>query len=89
MSKKRKKSQPVIPKAEKTNIIGTITAKEIRTMQTKGFVQLHGIGPHGINGYNRRKEKKKVLQEIKESKDSYFCMKILYSHSVKFCVFIQ
>lgn len=72
MGKKKKKSQPVIPKAEKTNIIGTITAKEIRTMQTKGFVQLHGIGPHGINGYNRRKEKKKVLQEIKESKDSYF-----------------
>lgn len=89
MSKKKKKSQPVIPKAEKTNIIGTITAKEIRTMQTKGFVQLHGIGPHGINGYNRRKEKKKVLQEIKESKDSYFYAKILYPHSVKFCIFIQ
>ena len=89
MSKKKKKSQPVIPKAEKTNIIGTITAKEIRTMQTKVFVQLHGIGPHGTNGYNRRKEKKKVLQEIKESKDSYFYVKILYPHSVKFCVFIQ
>ena len=89
MGKKKKKSQPVIPKAEKTNIIGTITAKEIRVMQTKGFVQLHGIGPHGINGYNRRKEKKKVLQEIRESKDSSFCTKILYPHSVKFCVFIQ
>lgn len=89
MSKKKKKSQPVIPKAEKTNIIGTITAKEIRTMQTKGFVQLHGIGPHGTNGYNRRKEKKRVLQEIKESKDSSFCTKILYPHSVKFCIFIQ
>lgn len=77
MSKKRKKSQPVIPKAEKTNIIGTITAKEIRTMQTKGFIRLHGMGVHGDTGYNRRKEKKKVLQEIRESKDSYFYIKIL------------
>ena len=89
MSKKKKKSQPVILKAEKTNIIGTIAAKEIRTMQTKGFIRLQGIGPHGDKGYNRRKEKKKVLQEIKESKDSSFCTKILYPHSVKFCVFIQ
>jgi len=40
MSKKKKKSQPVIPKAEKTNIIGTITAKEIRTMQTKEFCSI-------------------------------------------------
>lgn len=77
MGKKKKKSQPVIPKAEKSNVIGTIMAKEIRIMRTKGFVQLHGIGPHGINGYNRRKEKKKVLQEIKESKGSYFYAKIL------------
>lgn len=72
MSKKRKKSQPVIPKAEKSNVIGIITAKEIRTMQTKGFIRLQGIGPHGDKGYNRRKEKKKVLQEIRESKDSSF-----------------
>lgn len=76
MSKKKKKSQPVIPKAEKTNIIGTITAKEIRTMKTKGFIRLHGMGVHGDMGYNRRKEKKKVLQEIKESKDSSFYAKI-------------
>lgn len=89
MSKKKKKSQPVIPKAEKSNIIGTITAKEIRIMQTKGFVRLHGTGIHGDTGYNRRKEKKKVLQKIKESKDSSFYTKILYPHSVKFCVFIQ
>lgn len=77
MSKKKKKSQPVIPKVEKSNIIGTITAKEIRTMKTKGFIRLQGIGPHGTNGYNRRKEKKKVLQEIKESKGSSFYAKIL------------
>ena len=77
MSKKRKKSHPVIPKAEKSNIIGTITAKEIRTMQTKGFIRLHGMGVHGDTSYNRRKEKKKVLQEIKESKGSSFYAKIL------------
>ena len=76
MSKKRKKSQPVTPKAEKTNIIGTITAKEIRIMQTKGFIRLRGMGVHGDMGYNRRKENKKVLQEIKESKDSSFYAKI-------------
>nr|DAO16641.1 MAG TPA: hypothetical protein [Caudoviricetes sp.] len=29
------------------------------------------------------------MQEIKESKDSYFYAKILYPHSVKFRVFIQ
>lgn len=89
MSKRKRKSQLVTPKAEKSNIIGTITAKEIRIMKTKGFVRLHGMGVHGDTGYNRRKEKKKVLQEIKESKDSYFHMKILYPHSVKFCIFIQ
>ena len=77
MSKKRKKTQSVIPKAEKTNIIGTITAKEIRTMQTKGFIRLHGMGVHGDTGYNRRKEKKKALQEIRESKGSSFYAKIL------------
>jgi hypothetical protein len=76
MGKKKKKSQPVIPKVEKSNIIGTITAKEIRAMKTKGFVRLHGMGVHGDTGYNRRKEKKKVLQEIRESKDSSFCTKI-------------
>lgn len=72
MSKKRKKSQPVISKAEKSNIIGTITAKEIRTMQTKGFIRLHGMGVHGDTGYNRRKERRKFCRKLRSRKTPLF-----------------
>lgn len=75
MSKKKKKSQPVMPKTQKTNIIGTIKKKDIIAMKNSGFIEIRGTGIHGDVKYNRKKNKKELKKEVQNyqgSKDSYF-----------------